>query len=145
MFEGACKEFDRELDRLEWMSEQSFEYGWICNFLDWMLDIFLRTRTEDNFDLVEGCEVLDQDHFGLEDVKDRIIEFFVVCKRRQEKGLAFEGGRGLGAIIMLVGPFGVGKTLLGEFVARVLGRKFVRIFLGGIYDEVEIREHQRTY
>jgi ATP-dependent Lon protease len=145
MPEGARKEFDRELDRLERMSEQSPEYGWIRNFLDWMLDVPWKTRSEDNFDLVTARRILDEDHSGLEDVKDRIIEFLAVRKRRQERGLVEQGGRGSGAIITLVGPPGVGKTSLGESVARALGRKFARISLGGIHDEAEIRGHRRTY
>src|SRR5437660_2860725 len=145
MPETARKEFDRELDRLERMSEQSPEYGWIRNFLDWMLDIPWNQRTDDNFDLVKAREILDEDHTGLDDVKDRIIEFLAVRKRRQERGIAPEGGRGSGAIITLVGPPGVGKTSLGESVARALGRKCARIALGGIHDEAEIRGHRRTY
>ena len=145
MPEGAQKEFDRELDRLERMSEQSPEYGWIRNFLDWMLDVPWANRTDDNYDLVEARRILDEDHSRLEDVKDRIIEFLAVRKRRQERGLANQGGRGSGAIITLVGPPGVGKTSLGESVARALGRKFARISLGGIHDEAEIRGHRRTY
>jgi ATP-dependent Lon protease len=145
MPEGARKEFDRELDRLERMSEQSPEYGWIRNFLDWMLDVPWNTRTEDNFDLAEARRILDEDHSGLEDVKDRIIEFLAVRKRRQARGQAEQGGRGSGAIITLVGPPGVGKTSLGESVARAQGRKFARISLGGIHDEAEIRGHRRTY
>jgi ATP-dependent Lon protease len=145
MPESARKEFDREVDRLERMSEQSPEYGWIRNFLDWMLDIPWNTRSEDNFDLVKARQILDEDHSGLDDVKDRIIEFLAVRKRRQERGLVEQGGRGSGAIITLVGPPGVGKTSLGESVARSLGRKFARISLGGIHDEAEIRGHRRTY
>jgi ATP-dependent Lon protease len=145
MPEGARKEFDRELDRLERMSEQSPEYGWIRNFVDWMLDVPWSTRTDDTFDLVEARRILDEDHSGLEDVKDRIIEFLAVRKRRQDRGLVEQGGRGSGAIITLVGPPGVGKTSLGESVARALGRKFARISLGGIHDEAEIRGHRRTY
>jgi ATP-dependent Lon protease len=145
MPEGARREFDRELDRLERMSEQSPEYGWIRNFLDWMLDVPWSTRTEDNFDLVEARRILDTDHSGLDDVKDRIIEFLAVRKRRQQRGLVEQGGRGSGAIITLVGPPGVGKTSLGESVAKSLGRKFARISLGGIHDEAEIRGHRRTY
>jgi ATP-dependent Lon protease len=145
MPEAARTEFDRELGRLERMSEQSPEYGWIRSFLDWMLDIPWNTRTEDVFDLVKAREILDADHSGLEDVKDRIIEFLAVRKRRQERGLSNQGGRGSGAIITLVGPPGVGKTSLGESVARALGRKFARISLGGIHDEAEIRGHRRTY
>jgi ATP-dependent Lon protease len=145
MPENARREFDRELDRLERMSEQSPEYGWIRNFLDWMLDVPWSTRTEDNFDLVEARRILDADHSGLDDVKDRIIEFLAVRKRRQQRGLVEQGGRGSGAIITLVGPPGVGKTSLGESVAKALGRKFARISLGGIHDEAEIRGHRRTY
>ncbi len=145
MPEAARKEFDRELDRLERTSEQSPEHGWIRGFLDWMLDIPWNVRTDDNLDLKKAREILDQDHSGLEDVKDRIIEFLAVRKRRQERGLSNEGGRGSGAIITLVGPPGVGKTSLGESVARALGRKFARISLGGIHDEAEIRGHRRTY
>ena len=145
MPEGPRKEFERELGRLERMSEQSPEYGWIRNYLDWMLDIPWTARTEDNFDLAEARRILDEDHSGLEDVKDRIIEFLAVRKRRAQRGLGVEGGRGSGAIITLVGPPGVGKTSLGESVARALGRKFARISLGGIHDEAEIRGHRRTY
>jgi len=145
MPDGVKKEFDRELDRLERMSEQSPEYGWIRNFLDWMLDVPWNKRTEDNFDLVKARQILDEDHSGLDDVKDRIIEFLAVRKRRQQRGLVEHGGRGSGAIITLVGPPGVGKTSLGESVARALGRKFARISLGGIHDEAEIRGHRRTY
>ena len=145
MPEAARKEFDRELSRLERISEQSPEHGWIRSFLDWMLDIPWNDRTEDNFDLVKAREILDADHSGLGDVKDRIIEFLAVRKRRQDRGLGAEGGRGTGAIITLVGPPGVGKTSLGESVARALGRKFTRISLGGIHDEAEIRGHRRTY
>ena len=145
MPEGPQKEFDREVDRLERMSEQSPEYGWIRNFLDWMLDVPWNQRTEDNFDLVEARRILDEDHSGLDDVKDRIIEFLAVRKRRQMRGLVEHGGRGSGAIITLVGPPGVGKTSLGESVARAQGRKFARISLGGIHDEAEIRGHRRTY
>src|SRR5215470_4211943 len=117
----------------------------IRNFLDWMLDVPWKARSEDNFDLIAARRILDEDHSGLGDVKDRIIEFLAVRKRRQERGLVEQGGRGSGAIITLVGPPGVGKTSLGESVARALGRKFARISLGGIHDEAEIRGHRRTY
>jgi ATP-dependent Lon protease len=145
MPEGARKEFDREIDRLERMSEQSPEYGWIRNFLDWMLDVPWNRRSDDNFELGSARAILDEDHSGLDDVKDRIIEFLAVRKRRHERGLVEQGGRGSGAIITLVGPPGVGKTSLGESVARALGRKFARVSLGGIHDEAEIRGHRRTY
>jgi ATP-dependent Lon protease len=145
MPEGPRKEAERELDRLERTSEQNPEYGWIRNYLDWMLDLPWSSRSEDNFDLVEARRILDEDHYGLEDVKDRIIEFLAVRKRRADRGSAPVGGRGSGAIITLVGPPGVGKTSLGESIARSLGRKFARVSLGGIHDEAEIRGHRRTY
>ena len=145
MPEGVLTEVNRELDRLERTSEQNPEYGWIRTYLDWMLDIPWNIRSEDNYDLVEARRILDEDHTGLADVKDRIIEFLAVRKLRKERGLEVLGGRGSGAIITLVGPPGVGKTSLGESVARALGRKFTRVSLGGIRDEADIRGHRRTY
>jgi ATP-dependent Lon protease len=145
MPEAVRKEVERELDRLERTSDQNPEAGWIRNYLDWMLDMPWNKRTPDQFDVSEARRVLDEDHTGLDDVKDRIIEFLAVRKRRDSRGLALAGGRGSGAIITLVGPPGVGKTSLGESVARALGRKFTRISLGGIHDEAEIRGHRRTY
>ena len=145
MPEGVLTEVTRELDRLERTSEQNPEYGWIRTYLDWMLDIPWNVRSEDNYDLVEARRILDEDHTGLADVKDRIIEFLAVRKLRKERGLEVLGGRGSGAIITLVGPPGVGKTSLGESVARALGRKFTRVSLGGIRDEADIRGHRRTY
>ncbi len=145
MPEAVRKEVERELDRLERTSEQNPEAGWIRNYLDWMVEMPWNKRTTDQFDVVEARRILDQDHTGLEDVKDRIIEFLAVRKRREAKGLSVAGGRGSGAIITLVGPPGVGKTSLGESIARALGRKFTRISLGGIHDEAEIRGHRRTY
>jgi ATP-dependent Lon protease len=145
MPEAVRKEVERELDRLERTSEQNPEQGWIRNWLDWMLEMPWNKRTNDQFDVTEARRILDEDHTGLEDVKDRIIEFLAVRKRREARGLSVIGGRGSGAIITLVGPPGVGKTSLGESVARALGRKFTRISLGGIHDEAEIRGHRRTY
>ena len=145
MPDAVRQEVERELSRFERMSEQNPEQGWIRNYLDWMLELPWNKRTEDRFDVVEARRILDQDHTGLEDVKDRIIEFLAVRKRREARGLGVVGGRGSGAIITLVGPPGVGKTSLGESVARALGRKFTRISLGGIHDEAEIRGHRRTY
>jgi ATP-dependent Lon protease len=138
-------EVEREIDRLERTSEQSPEHGWIRTYLDWMFDIPWSARSDDNFDLAAARQVLDEDHTGLEDVKDRIIEFLAVRKLRKERGLEVVGGRGSGAIITLVGPPGVGKTSLGESVARALGRKFARMSLGGIRDEADIRGFRRTY
>jgi ATP-dependent Lon protease len=145
MPEGARQEAERELDRLERTSEQSPEYGWIRTYLDWMTEIPWDVRTEDNLDITDARRILDEDHTGLSDVKDRIVEYLAVRKLRQERGLGPSAGRGSGAILTLVGPPGVGKTSLGESVARALGRKFVRISLGGIHDEAEIRGHRRTY
>jgi ATP-dependent Lon protease len=145
MPDGARREAERELGRLEQMSEQSPEYGWIRTYLDWMTEIPWSVRTEDNLDIADARRILDEDHTGLSDVKDRIIEYLAVRKLRQERGLGEVTGRGSGAILTLVGPPGVGKTSLGESVARALGRKFVRVSLGGIHDEAEIRGHRRTY
>ncbi|HET9723830.1 MAG TPA: endopeptidase La [Actinomycetota bacterium] len=145
MPEGARAEAERELGRLERMSEQSPEYGWIRTYLDWMTEIPWDVRTEDNLDIAEARRILDEDHTGLDDVKDRIVEYLAVRKLRQERGMGPAQGRGSGAILTLVGPPGVGKTSLGESVARALGRRFVRISLGGIHDEAEVRGHRRTY
>ena len=139
------KEVERELSRLERTSEQSPETGYIRNYLDWMVELPWGKRSEDRFDIPEARHILDEDHTGLNDVKDRIIEFLAVKKLRRERNLEPAGGRGSGAIITLVGPPGVGKTSLGESVARALGREFARISLGGIHDEAEIRGHRRTY
>ncbi|MEV4834377.1 endopeptidase La [Nonomuraea sp. NPDC049486] len=135
----------KEVDKLERTSEQSPETGWIRTWLDTVLDLPWNVRTEDNYDIVGAREVLDADHTGLSDVKDRIIEHLAVRKRRQEKGLGVVGGRRSGAVLALAGPPGVGKTSLGESVARAMGRKFVRVALGGVRDEAEIRGHRRTY
>ena len=145
MPENVLTEVNRELDRLERTSEQNPEYGWIRTYLDWMLDLPWNVRSDDNYDLAEARRILDEDHTGLGDVKERIIEFLAVRKLRKERGLEVLGGRGSGAIITLVGPPGVGKTSLGESVARALGRKFTRVSLGGIRDEADIRGHRRTY
>jgi ATP-dependent Lon protease len=145
MPEDVRTQADRELGRLERTSEQSPEYGWIRTYLDWLLDVPWSARTEDNLDISEAREVLDADHEGLRDVKDRILEYLAVRKLRAERGLTETGGRGSGAILTLVGPPGVGKTSLGESVARALGRQFVRVSLGGVHDESEIRGHRRTY
>ena len=136
---------EREIGRLERTSEQSPEHGWIRTWLDTVLEIPWGTRTEDQLDVAEARRVLDADHTGLEDVKDRIVEYLAVRKLRADRGLPAVSGRGSGAIVALVGPPGVGKTSLGESVARALGRKFVRVALGGVRDEAEIRGHRRTY
>jgi ATP-dependent Lon protease len=135
----------REVGKLERSSEQSPEGGWIRTWLDTVLDLPWNTRTEDSTDLKAAREILDADHHGLEDVKDRIVEYLAVRARRAQRGLQVVGGRGSGAVMVLAGPPGVGKTSLGESVARALGRKFVRVALGGVRDEAEIRGHRRTY
>ncbi|HZA26203.1 MAG TPA: endopeptidase La [Actinomycetota bacterium] len=146
MPEAVKAQAERELQRLERTSAQNPEYGWIRTYLDWLVEIPWSNRTEDNFDIAGARRILDEDHTGLADVKDRIIEYLAVRKLRAERGLAeVASGRGSGAILTLIGPPGVGKTSLGESVARALGRKFVRFSLGGIHDEAEIRGHRRTY
>jgi ATP-dependent Lon protease len=135
----------REVGRLERASDASPESGWIRTWLDTVLEMPWETTTEDNADLVAARDVLDADHAGLADVKDRILEYLAVRNRRAARGLHAVGGRRSGAVLALVGPPGVGKTSLGESVARALGRKFVRVSLGGVRDEAEIRGHRRTY
>ena len=135
----------REVDKLERTNEQSPETGWIRTWLDTVLELPWGTESEDRLDVVEAARLLDADHDGLDDVKERILEHLAVRKLQAERGLAPVDGRGSGAILALVGPPGVGKTSLGESVARALGRKFVRVSLGGVRDEAEIRGHRRTY
>jgi ATP-dependent Lon protease len=135
----------REVGKLERSSEQSPEGGWIRTWLDTVLDLPWNVTTEDSTDLKSAREILDADHHGLDDVKDRIVEYLAVRARRSQRGLQVVGGRGSGAVMVLAGPPGVGKTSLGESVARALGRKFVRVALGGVRDEAEIRGHRRTY
>jgi ATP-dependent Lon protease len=135
----------REVGKLERASEANPEAGWIRTWLDTVLELPWSTRTTDNTDLTAARTVLDADHTGLDEVKDRILEYLAVRNRRATRGLQVIGGRGSGAVLALVGPPGVGKTSLGESVARALGRNFVRVSLGGIRDEAEIRGHRRTY
>jgi ATP-dependent Lon protease len=135
----------REVDKLERSSDQNPEAGWIRTWLDTVLELPWGTSTTDSTDLDAARAVLDADHHGLDEVKDRIVEYLAVRARRAERNLEVIGGRGSGAVILLAGPPGVGKTSLGESVARTLGRKFVRVALGGVRDEAEIRGHRRTY
>ena len=136
---------EREIDKLERTSEQSPEHGWIRTWLDTLLELPWGERSTDRIDVAEAARILDEDHDGLIDVKERILESLAVRKLRNERGLGPVSGRGAGAILALVGPPGVGKTSLGESVARALGRSFVRVALGGVRDEAEIRGHRRTY
>src|ERR687898_427666 len=145
MPEAVREAVEREIGRLERTSEQNPEHGWIRTWLDTMTELPWGEKSTDALDIAEARRVLDADHTGLEDVKDRILEYLAVRKLRRERGLADQGGRGAGAIIALVGPPGVGKTSLGESVARAMGREFVRVALGGVRDEAEIRGHRRTY
>ena len=135
----------REVGKLERSSDQSPEGGWIRTWLDTVLDLPWNVTTEDATDLKSAREILDADHHGLDDVKDRIVEYLAVRARRAQRNMSVVGGRGSGAVMVLAGPPGVGKTSLGESVARALGRKFVRVALGGVRDEAEIRGHRRTY
>jgi ATP-dependent Lon protease len=135
----------REVGKLERGSDQNPEAGYIRTWLDTVLELPWGVTTEDRTDIAAARAVLDADHHGLDDVKDRIVEYLAVRARRNERGLEVVGGRGSGAVMALVGPPGVGKTSLGESVARALGRNFVRVALGGVRDEAEIRGHRRTY
>ncbi|WP_433716777.1 endopeptidase La [Nocardia sp. CA-084685] len=135
----------REVGRLERASDQSPESGWIRTWLDTVLDLPWTVKTTDSTDVSAARAVLDADHHGLDEVKDRMVEYLAVRSRRAARGLEVVGGRGSGAVLALVGPPGVGKTSLGESVARAMGRKFVRVALGGVRDEAEIRGHRRTY
>ncbi len=150
MPEAVKEQADKELGRFERMGgEGSGEAQMIRNYLDWLLAVPWGERSEENLDPVHARETLDGDHFGLEDVKDRIVEFLAVKKLRADRGLDDESAsdrrRGGGSILTLVGPPGTGKTSIGESVAKATGREFVRIALGGVRDEAEIRGHRRTY
>ena len=134
---------ERELSRLERQGEQSGESQMIRTYLDWLVSVPWSKRSDEILDPVHAREVLDADHAGLEDVKDRITEYIAVRKLREERGI--EADRKAGAILTLIGPPGTGKTSIGESIARATGREFVRMSLGGVRDEAEIRGHRRTY
>src|ERR1700685_203005 len=133
----------KELGRLERMGEQTGESSMIRTYLDWLISVPWNKRSDERLDPVEARAVLDADHAGLEDVKDRITEYLAVRKLRADRGI--EADPKSGAILTLIGPPGTGKTSIGESIARALGREFVRMSLGGVRDEAEIRGHRRTY
>jgi len=137
----------KELARLERMGEQTGESSMIRTYLDWLIAVPWGKRSEEHLDPVAARAVLDADHAGLEDVKDRVTEYLAVRKLRQDRGIEADGraGRRSGAILTLIGPPGTGKTSIGESIARATGREFVRMSLGGVRDEAEIRGHRRTY
>ena len=141
--EAVREQAERELSRLERQGDGSPEASMIRNYLDWLLAVPWGKRSEERLDPVHTREVLDADHAGLDDVKDRIVEYIAVRKLREERGI--EPDKRSGAILTLVGPPGTGKTSIGESIARALGREFVRMSLGGVRDEAEIRGHRRTY
>jgi ATP-dependent Lon protease len=144
MPEAVAEQAEKELRRLERQGEQSPESSMIRSYLDWLIAVPWAKRSEERLDPAHTREVLDADHAGLEDVKKRITEFIAVRKLREQRGVD-EDSRANGAILTLVGPPGTGKTSIGESIARALGREFVRISLGGLHDEAEIRGHRRTY
>ena len=143
MPEAVREQADKELGRLERMGEQSGEAGMIRSYLDWLIAVPWDKRSDEKLDPVHAREVLDKDHAGLEDVKDRITEYLAVRKLRTDRGIAED--KKSGAILTLIGPPGTGKTSIGESIARATGREFVRMSLGGVRDEAEIRGHRRTY
>ncbi|UTI65086.1 endopeptidase La [Paraconexibacter antarcticus] len=146
MPEAVREQAERELERLERSGEGGQEGQMIRTYLDWLTSVPWGVESEETLDPVRTREVLDADHAGLDDVKDRIVEYVAVKKLRSERGLGDgEDARKAGAILTLIGPPGTGKTSIGESIARAMDREFVRISLGGIRDEAEIRGHRRTY
>ena len=143
MPEAVQEQADKELARFERMGENSPESQMIRSYLDWLLAVPWGVRSDELLDPVHTREVLDADHAGLEDVKDRIVEYIAVAKLRKERGI--EPDKRAGAILTLIGPPGTGKTSIGESIAKALNREFVRMSLGGVRDEAEIRGHRRTY
>jgi ATP-dependent Lon protease len=143
MPEHAREQAEKELGRLERMGEQSAESSMIRSYLDWLIAVPWSENSEEKLDPVHARSILDEDHAGLEDVKDRIVEYIAVKKLRVDRGITED--KRSGAILTLIGPPGTGKTSIGESIARATGRKFVRMSLGGVRDEAEIRGHRRTY
>lgn len=148
MPEEARKEANRELERMQQMSPQSAEYPMIKTYLDWLIDLPWQDLSEDSGDIAAARRILDEDHYGLEDVKARLIEYMAVrrlVRDRKPDSPEADEKSAMGVILCLAGPPGVGKTSLGRSVARALGRQFTRMSLGGVRDEAEIRGHRRTY
>jgi ATP-dependent Lon protease len=143
MPEYAREQAEKELGRLERMGEQSAESSVIRTYLDWLIAVPWNSTSEEKLDPEHARVILDEDHAGLEDVKDRIVEYIAVRKLRTDRGITED--KRSGAILTLIGPPGTGKTSIGESIARATGRKFVRMSLGGVRDEAEIRGHRRTY
>src|SRR6202023_1572752 len=143
MPDAVKEQAEKELGRLERVGEQAAESSVIRTYLDWLLAVPWGERSEERLDPQHAREVLDADHAGLDDVKQRITEYLAVRKLRADRGLTDD--RRSGAILTLIGPPGTGKTSIGESIARATGRKFVRMSLGGVRDEAEIRGHRRTY
>jgi ATP-dependent Lon protease len=141
----AEKEARRELDRLSKMPSQAAEYSVIKTYLDWLTVMPWQKGTPDNLDIKRAREILDEDHYDLEGVKKRILEYLAVRKLRMERGVDGDGSQVKGAILCFVGPPGTGKTSLGRSIAHALGREFIRMSLGGMHDEAEVRGHRRTY
>ncbi len=152
MPEEAEKQARRELERLSRLPTAAAEYGVIRTYLDWLVSIPWSVGTDDNLEIAHARQILDQDHYGLDDVKERILEFLAIRKLRLERkderekpSEDFIRREREGVILCFIGPPGVGKTSLGQSIARAMGRKFIRISLGGVRDEAEIRGHRRTY
>src|SRR5213080_3674249 len=143
MPDAVREQAEKELGRFERMGEQSAESSVIRTYLDWLIAVPWSKTSDERLDPAHAREVLDADHAGLKDVKDRIVEYLAVRKLREERGI--EADKRSGAILTLIGPPGTGKTSIGESIARALNREFVRMSLGGIHDEAEIRGHRRTY
>src|SRR5689334_17783975 len=143
MPDDVREQAERELGRLERMGDGSGESSMIRTYLDWLLAVPWGKTSDERLDPKLAREILDADHAGLDDVKERIVEYLAVRKLRQERGIAED--KRSGAILTLIGPPGTGKTSIGESIARALNREFVRMSLGGVRDEAEIRGHRRTY